>query len=120
MSSSRSPAYDVASTVALHTIVSVEVSRLLARPFEAMRAALNAQYLRAYRRRRPIDNRRLRYFEALVVTRRLMGIVVTRRLHDRSGWDDPATINRLQRRLRGLTGVDVSIPLERPAAAMQV
>ncbi len=98
------PHYDVACTIVLNLWGPAEIPRVLARPFAAMRTALNAQYRRAYARLRPLDDHRLAYYEAFAIAVRLYEVAEARAAGGHSAWDQPGLPDRLARRFAALTG----------------
>ena len=112
------PEYDVATTRALLTHGPLRVPAWLAPPAHAARALLRRAYLAAYRRRRPLDPDRMRWFEALRLLRFLMeeGSEQAAELAGRgrsskpSPWADGDVRRGICERFESLTSVRVRTP----------
>jgi aminoglycoside phosphotransferase (APT) family kinase protein len=112
------PEYDVGTTLALLSHGPIPVPGWLAPPARAARALLVRAYLAAYRRRRPLDPDRLRWFEALRLLRFLMEEGVEQaaelagrpRSSKRSPWADAAVRRGICDRFESLTAVRVRTP----------
>jgi aminoglycoside phosphotransferase (APT) family kinase protein len=115
------PAFDVATTLVILTLVPMEVSGLAA-PLRwlanAARPLLVGGYLRGYRRRRPLDRGTLAYYEAAACMKALVRAGELRRAP--SGETAPkllfesAYTDRVLKHFRALTGLAPTLP---PAAA---
>lgn len=112
------PEYDVGATLALMRSGPVAVPAFL-RPFaSAGRRLLTAAYLSEYRRRRPLDLERLRFFEALRLVQFLIEegaeqqaeLAGRGRSSKRSPWQDGLVQTQIAERFAALTGVRVALP----------
>ena len=106
------PEFDVAATRVLLTLTPLHLLPLPAvvRPLVALlRRIMLARYLRAYRRRLPLDAARLSYYEAAACMRgleaRVAGGAAAANPLDASAFGD-----RLAARVTQLTGVAVALP----------
>jgi aminoglycoside phosphotransferase (APT) family kinase protein len=112
------PEYDVGATLALMGAGPVEVPALVKPIARAARKLLAAGYLSEYRRRRPLDRARLRYYEALRLVQFLVEEGVQQqaelagrgRSAKRSPWQAGEVQLGIARRFAALTGVRVSLP----------
>jgi aminoglycoside phosphotransferase (APT) family kinase protein len=112
------PEFDVASTRAILALVPIELWPVPAalRPLAALvRLVLVARYLSAYRRARPLDPSRLRYYEAASCMR---GLVRAAEVRVAGGGaanplDASAFADRLAERFTRISGVPVALPARR-------
>jgi aminoglycoside phosphotransferase (APT) family kinase protein len=112
------PEYDVATTLALLGQGPIRVPGWLTGPARAARALLARSYLAGYRRRRPLDPVRLRWFEALRLLRFLVEegaeqaaeLAGGSRSSKPSPWADPAVRRGIYERFESLTDVRVRTP----------
>ena len=109
------PEYDVGTTRALLSHGPIRVPAWLAPPARALRAGLRGAYLAAYRRRRPLDPERLRYFEAA----RLLGFLLEEGAEQVAEpgasskgrpWASAEIRRGIRTRFESLTGVAVALP----------
>ena len=112
------PEYDVGASIALMTQGEIRLPPGSAPLADAARRVLVALYLRAYRRRRALDPRALRHFEAL----RCVLFLVEAGEHRRAdageiprpskatAFAGDRTVRRIAARLRQIAGVAVAIP----------
>jgi aminoglycoside phosphotransferase (APT) family kinase protein len=113
------PEYDVASTRAILALTPIELSAVPAalRPLIALlRPLMVARYLATYRRSRPLDPSRLRYYEAASCMR---GLVRAAEVRVAGGGaanplDASSFADRLAARFTRISGVAVALPALRP------
>jgi aminoglycoside phosphotransferase (APT) family kinase protein len=111
-------AYDVGATIALFGQGPIDLPGVLQPPANWFRRWVVRRYYRAYRQLRNLDESAVRYYEAL----RCIGFLVEAGEHLRAARDGvpppekptafsgPRTVRNIVRRIRELTGVNVSVP----------
>lgn len=111
-------AYDVGATIALFGQGPIDLPGVLQPPADRFRRWVIGRYYRAYQRLRKLDEGAVRYYEAL----RCIGFLVEAGEHLRAVRDGipppakptafggPRTVRSIVRRIRELTGVNVSVP----------
>jgi len=113
------PEFDVGSARTVLAYAPVDLPGVLARLVSLFqRLVVAPRYERQYRRRRPVDPRAIRYYEAFRAFRCLVWAGESRRLAEGmtlSGakpgpWDAPRTAALLSRRFRRLTGARIILP----------
>lgn len=112
------PEYDVGSTRAILALTPIELSAVPAamRPLVALlRPVMVARYLSAYRRSRPLDPSRLRYYEAASCMRGLVRAAEVRVVGGGGAnpLDASAFADRLAVRFTRISGVPVGLPARR-------
>jgi hypothetical protein len=101
------PALDVGITIVTVTMGPTEVPRLLERPISLLRRYVGRRYLAAYRKYRPVDEQRVRYFAAFrclaAMSRALEGD------HPGYAWGSPKVFGDLRSYFAGVSGIELAV-----------
>jgi aminoglycoside phosphotransferase (APT) family kinase protein len=115
------PAFDVANTRFLFEFAPFELPRALGPLADWLQRSLARDWVKAYRRLRPLDLEALSYYQTVRCFRELVYVArdrlskqgrlerVTQR-RDRGPFDFPRSVERLQRSFREVSGVPLGIP----------